>query len=176
MEKPHTDSSALKLQVVNKKLGIEPSIVEQILEHNRTGAHLSEFAQVRLQRIQKAWAMLCSGKSKAYVLETIAREHNVDERTVVNDIKMSYEIYGSFDLLEISGKLVARVNFYEKIAQDAYDAEKYDEAIKASKQADMLLLEIQKQNNRKKINPITKWIFKPVNAPEIIEIDYDIDE
>lgn len=172
----NTNRSALKLQIVNKRLGVEPSEEEQMMEYNRTGAPISDAMKTRLNRIQKVWAMLCDGKAKQWVIETIANEHGVDERTVYNDIKASYEVYGSFDILEISGKLVASINFYEKIAQDAYQATEYEAATKARAKADDLLLELQKINAKKKTNPVTKWVFKPINAPEVIDVDYDLDE
>lgn len=179
MAKSNINRSELKLQLANKALNLDPNdVIEQMLEHNRAGRELSPAIKERYDRASKAWAMLADGKAKSYVIETLAREYDLDQRTIRNDIATSYEIYGNFDLLEISGKLVARVNFYEKIAQEAYEADDYDSAIKASKQADTLLLEIQKQNAKKKPNPVTKWIFKPINAPsaEVIDIDYDLDE
>lgn len=177
MQKPTINRSELKLQMANHAIGVDSDdTIQQMLEHNRTGRELSEALAVRLERIRKAWAMLCDGKAKQYVLETLAREYDVDTRTIRNDIAASYEVYGNLDLLEISGKLAARVNFYEKIAQQAFEEEKYEEAIKASKQADTLLLELQKQIGKKKTNPVTKWTFKAINAPQVIDIDYDLDE
>jgi hypothetical protein len=40
----------------------------------------------------------------------------------------------------------------------------------------VLLLELQKQIGKKKTNPVTKWTFKAINAPAVIDIDYDLDE
>jgi hypothetical protein len=177
MQKPTINRSELKLQMANHAIGVDSDDnIQQMLEHNRTGKAISETLSIRLDRIRKAWAMLCDGKSKHYVLETLAREYDVDTRTIRNDITASYELYGNFDLLEISGKLAARVNFYEKIAQQAFELEKFEESIKASKQADVLLLELQKQIGKKKTNPVTKWTFKAINAPAVIDIDYDLDE
>jgi hypothetical protein len=177
MAKPIINNSALRLGIARHTLGINPEdALQNMMEHIRVGKELTEANQRRFQRIQKAWAMMSAGKAKQYIIDTLSKEYNVDDRTIRNDITDSYEVYGSFDLLEISGKLVARVNFYEQIAQAAFEAERFDEAVRASKQADMLLLEIQKQLAKKKVNPITRWTFKPVNAPEVIDIDYDLDE